>query len=109
MRASNFQNGGYSNAKFIDLVGEDRDVFALLGAGPIATPKFVDHKPTQEIDSIKIEVYLKGLGADRVKLPATFELDPSIKDMQKIELVNPQACEVGNNVYFKADDIKPSK
>lgn len=108
MRASNFQTGGYSEAKYQELVGE-RQAYLLMGSGPVATPKFVDKRPTEEIDSIKVEIYLEGLGADRIKLPANFKLNSSIKDMQPVELINPQACEVGNNVYFKADDIKAVK
>ncbi|CAI2676801.1 hypothetical protein AKUG0402_UNKNOWN200070 (plasmid) [Apilactobacillus kunkeei] len=69
MRASNFQTGGYSEAKYQELVGE-RQAYLLMGSGPVATPKFVDKRPTEEIDSIKVEIYLEGLGADRIKLPA---------------------------------------
>lgn len=108
MRASNFRIGGYSDGKWKELVG-DRKVHLLIGSGPVATPKFVDKRPTEEIESIKVEIYIEGLGADRIKLPANFQLNESIKDMQLVELVNPQACEVGSNVYFKADDIKAIK
>lgn len=108
MRASNFQMGGYSDGKWNELVG-DRKVHLLIGSGPVATPKFVDKRPTEEIESIKVEIYIDGLGSDRLKLPANFQLDSSLKDMQQVELVHPQACEVGNNVYFKADDIKAIK
>lgn len=109
MKTSSFKVGGYSEPKFHEFIPEDTRVFYLAGSGPVKQVKFEDGKPTDKVDSLKVEVYFEGLGADKIKLPEDFKLDPSIKDMQEIKLVNPEACEVQRNLYFKASDIKSVK
>lgn len=109
MRTSSFKTGGYSGPKFFEFIPEDTKVVLLKGGGPIKQVKFENGQPTDTVDNVKIEVYFEGFGADKIKLPADFKLDPSIKDMQEITLVNPEACEVQRNIYFKADSIKPVK
>lgn len=108
MRISAFNSGGYSAEKYRDLIG-DNPVHVLIGSGAIKQPKFVDGKPTDKIDATKIGIYIEGVGADTVKLPADFELSTTIKDMSEVTLENPEACEVKNNVYFRASGIKQSK
>lgn len=105
---SAFNTGGYSATKYSDLIGDNK-VHVLIGSGAIKQPKFVDGKPTDQIDATKIGIYIEGIGADTVKLPADFELSTTIKDMDEVILDNPEACEVNNNVYFRASGIKQSK
>lgn len=108
MRISAFNTGGYSAEKYRDLIG-DNPVHVLIGSGAIKQPKFVDGKPTDKIDATKLGIYIEGVGADTVKLPADFDLPTTIKDMDEVTLDNPEACEVKNNVYFRASGIKQAK
>lgn len=108
MRASNFSSGGYSTDKYNDLVG-NKKVHILIGRGLIPQQKFVDGKRTDEIDAMKVGIYIEGVGADMVKLPATFELESGIKDMSVIQFDNPEACDVRGNIYFRASGIKQAK
>ena len=63
-------------------------------------------KPTGEIVAYKAWFSQKGLPPFRVKFENEIEL-PSY--MALVQFDNLQACEVGFNVYFKADNVKGIK
>lgn len=106
MRMSKFS--GYTEALAKECLGK-KGIRALVGSGLSQQPEYVDGKPTGKIASTRLEFYLEGVGSDNVKLPSYYELDPSIKDWSLIELVNPEAIQVNNNVYFKAEGVKLAK
>jgi hypothetical protein len=68
--------------------------------------KFEDNQPTGEIVAYKAWFSQKGLPPFRVKFENEIEL-PSY--MALVQFDNLQACEVGFNVYFKADNVKGIK
>lgn len=82
----------------------------LIGAGLEARVKFdrVTNRPvdTGEIDSKRINVYYPGMGIQAVKLPADYNLPDGIKDLSEVELVSPEACVVGRNIYVRAKGLK---
>lgn len=108
MKMSKLQNNGYSG-EFAEKCLGDNNVRLLKGAGATKQPEYKNGQPTGEIGSTRLEIYIENVGADKVKLPADFDLDESIKDFSLIELVNVEAIQVKNNIYFRADDIKPTK
>lgn len=99
---------GYTEALARECLGK-HGIRALVGGGLSQQPEYVDGKATGKIASTRLEFFLEDVGSDKVKLPADYELDPSIKDWSPIELVNPEAIQVNNNVYFRADGVKPAK
>ena len=68
--------------------------------------KFEDGQPTGEIIAYKAWFSQKGLPPFTVKFEAEVELPPY---MALVQFDNLQACEVGFNVYFKADNVKEVK
>ncbi|HHF7060675.1 TPA: hypothetical protein ACPQXF_000800 [Streptococcus mutans] len=68
--------------------------------------KFENNQPTSEIIAYKAWFSQKGLPPFTVKFENEIEL-PGY--MAVVNLDNLQACEVGYNVYFKADSIKEVK
>lgn len=68
--------------------------------------KFEDNQPTGEIIAYKCWFSQKGLPPFVVKFENEVIL-PAYMAMVKFE--NLQACEVGFNVYFKADNLKEVK
>ena len=65
--------------------------------------KFEDNQPTGEIISYKAWFTQKGLPPFTVKFESEVTLPPYLNI---VTLDNLMACEVGFNVYFKADGIK---
>ncbi len=68
--------------------------------------KFEDNQPTGEIIAYKAWFSQKGLPPFTVKFESEVEL-PAYMSM--VEFDNLQACEVGFNVYFKANNVKEIK
>ncbi|EMB59460.1 hypothetical protein NPS16_00810 [Streptococcus mutans] len=68
--------------------------------------KFKDGQPTGEIIAYKAWFSQKGLPPFTVKFESEVKL-PSY--MTLVQFDNLQACEVGFNVYFKADDVTEVK
>ena len=68
--------------------------------------KFEDNQPTGEIIAYKAWFSQKGLPPFTVKFESEVELPPY---MALVQFDNLQACEVGFNVYFKADNVKEVK
>lgn len=106
MRMSQFSN--YTEALAEECLG-NRKKHLLLGSGLSQQPEYVNGKPTGKIANTRLEFYLEGVGADKIKLPADYQLDDSIKDFDQIEFINPEAIQVKNNVYFRAEGVKAVK
>lgn len=68
--------------------------------------KFENNQPTGEIIAYKAWFSQKGLPPFTVKFEKEVELP---KYLSVVSLGNLQACEVGYNVYFKADSVKEVK
>ncbi|MCB8556738.1 hypothetical protein [Streptococcus vestibularis] len=68
--------------------------------------KFEDNQPTGEIIAYKAWFSQKGLPPFTVKFKTEVEL-PTY--MALVQFDSLQACEVGFNVYFKADNVKEVK
>jgi hypothetical protein len=108
MILKNVKNGGYTKQDYIDVFGTPM-CHVLLGAG-LNVRKVYDNstkKYTDDVESVRLQLYWPEAGADWVRFPADFDLESKkLEDYQEVELVNPTACIVKNKVYVKADDIK---
>lgn len=101
---------GYTQDNFNNYFGKDLLVYFLAGSG--LTPAFGYDKQagkrTKEIVGKYLEAYFQGFGVQRVKLPRDFNAD-GIVDLSKIELVNPEACEVNGRIFVRASGVKEVK
>lgn len=92
---------GYSKELASMYVSDDTEV-VLLSTKLMIQYKWRDNKPTDEIASYKV---LCGMPDDyfyvkfdkKIKLPAF---------LSNIKFKNLEACEVNNNVWFRAEDIE---
>lgn len=101
----NFHNG-YSVNLFKKMLG-DFNTYILIGPGLRDQNQFdSNNHPTDKVVAKRVDLYFKGAGTQSIKLPASFKLDPSIKDMSKVKLINPSAIQVKSKIYLKADGIK---
>lgn len=99
------RKGGYSvntANKYID----NKPGILCLSTELEAQIKFEDGQPTGEIIAYKAWFSQKGLPPFTVKFESEVELPPY---MALVQFDNLQACEVGFNVYFKADNLKEVK
>ena len=99
------RKGGYSvntANKYID----NKQGILCLSTELEAQIKFEDGQPTGEIIAYKTWFSQKGLPPFTVKFESEVELPPY---MALVQFDNLQACEVGFNVYFKADNVKEVK
>lgn len=82
----------------------------LIGSGLESRLKFDPNtnRPveTGEIDSKRLWVYYPKLGIQSVKLPADYTLAKEIEDLSEVQLVNPEACIVGREIYVRATGLK---
>ncbi len=101
---------GYTKDNFNNYFGKDPIIYLLAGNG--LTPAFgfdkEVNKRTKEIVGQYLEVYFQGIGVQRIKLPKNFNAD-EIADLSKIELIDPEACEVNGRIFVKAKGIKEVK
>ena len=108
MILKNVKNGGYKKQDYVDVFGTPM-CRVLLGAG-LDVRNVYDQstkKYTNDVESVRMQVYWPEAGADWVRFPADFDLESKkLEDLQEVELINPTACIVKNKVYVKADDIK---
>lgn len=104
MRKRNRKSGYSSNTanEYID----NKQVIYCLSTELEAQIKFENGQPTGEIIAYKAWFSQKGLPPFRVKFENEIEL-PSY--MTLVQFDNLQACEVGFNVYFKAENVKGIK
>ena len=68
--------------------------------------KWIDGKPTDEVTGYQSWFIAEGTEPFKVKFTSRVEL-PAM--FTKVKLQDLEACEVGNNVYFKANGIEVSK
>lgn len=59
-----------------------------------------------EIESQRATLYYPGLGIQNVKLPAEYVLPKDLGDLAEVELISPEACTVGRNIYVRAEGIE---
>ncbi len=95
------RSNGYSEAVANMYVPENTDV-VLLSTKPEPRVKWENHKPTDEITGYRV---LCGMPDNffYVKFDKKVKL-PSFNS--KVKFKHLQACEVDNNVWFKAEDIE---
>ncbi len=101
---------GYTEDNFNNYFGKDLIIFLLSGSGLIPAFGYDKEagKRTKEIVGQYLEAYFQGFGTQRVKLPKDFNAD-GIPDLSKIELVNPEACEVNGRIFVRANGVKMVK
>ncbi|NRN72620.1 hypothetical protein IMAU80627_01163 [Lactobacillus helveticus] len=68
--------------------------------------KWVDGKPTDKVTGYQAWFIAEGTEPFKVKFTNNIKL-PAMLTM--VEFQNLEACEVGNNVYFRAEEIKEVK
>jgi len=99
------RKGGYSANTANEYIDNKQGIYCL--STELETQiKFEDGQPTGEIIAYKAWFSQKGLPPFCVKFENEIEL-PSYMALVKFD--NLQACEVGFNVYFKAENVKGIK
>ena len=99
------RKGGYSVNTANEYINNKQGILCL-STELEAQIKFEDGQPTGEIIAYKTWFSQKGLPPFTVKFESEVELPPY---MALVQFDNLQACEVGFNVYFKADNVKEVK
>ncbi|MFM1630837.1 hypothetical protein [Streptococcus mutans] len=99
------RKGGYSANTAKEYI-DNKQVIHCLSTELDPQIKFEDNQPTGEIIAHKAWFTQKGLPPFAVKFESEVEL-PAY--MAMVTFDNLQACEVGFNVYFKADNLKEVK
>lgn len=100
---------GYSGQQYgLQLKGITPRV--LIGRGLEPRLKFDQStgRPVEphEVESQLLALYYPGEGVQTVKLPAGYTLPKGLEDMAEVELINPEACTVGRNLYVRAEGIE---
>ena len=99
---TNNRKGGYSASTANEYIDSKQAIYCL--STELETQiKFEDGQPTGEIIAYKAWFTQKGLPPFQVKFPSEVTL-PSYMEM--VEFNNLEACEVGYNVYFRAQNLK---
>lgn len=96
---------GYSTSIADQILNPSKPVLSLSTELEVQR-KFEDKKPTDEIQAYKAWFVQEGLPPFQVKFEEPVKL-PKFQSIVSFD--NLQACEVGYNIYFKADDIKEVK
>ena len=99
------RKGGYSANTANEYI-DNKQGFYCLSTELETQIKFEDGQPTGEIIAYKGWFSQKGLPPFCVKFENEIELPPY---MALVQFDNLQACEVGFNVYFKAENVKGIK
>lgn len=105
------QGNGYTFEKYQEGGWDQIPIFALVGQGLIINPVFEkgtdgrNHPVPDSVESLTLEIYIKGVGADKVKLPADYKL-PKFDDLAQIKLVSPTAyVNRYGDYYFRASGV----
>ena len=99
------RKGGYSANTANEYIDNKQGIYCL--STELETQiKFEDGQPTGEIIAYKAWFSQKGLPPFCVKFENEIDL-PSY--MALVQFDNLQACEIGFNVYFKAENVKGIK
>lgn len=105
MRLRNNVSSGYQESTYKEVFGAKKGIL-LIGSGPQDVIEFDDNNhPTGTVLNKKIEVYYPSLGTQVVKMPADFSFEKETKDLSEVQLINPEACIIRNNVYVRATAI----
>lgn len=104
------QLGGYSSQQYkMQFSGVTPRL--LIGQGLEARLKFDQStgRPVEphEVESQQATLYYPGLGVQSVKLPAGYVLPKVLDDLAEVELISPEACMVGRNIYVRSEGIEP--
>lgn len=96
-------NSGYSKeiaSKYVNL----EDDFLVVSNDVVPVYRFDNdlNKYTDEVVSYKIQVVQMGSESFYVK----FNKKVKVKQLSNIKILELEACEVKNNVYFRAVDVK---
>ena len=92
---------GYNVALFNGIFGEN-PIFSSLSVEEEIKWVYKDNKRTDEVDGFSRYFIIPGQNPFLVKFPTSQE----IEQFAEVELINPVACKVKNNVYFKAESVK---
>ncbi len=102
---ANFKKNGYSSDTALKYINLKKPIYSL-STDLFPQQHFEDNKPTGEIIAYKAWFSQEGLPPFTVK----FETEISLpKYMSMIQFDDLEACEIRNNVYFKASNIKEVK
>lgn len=101
---------GYSGDKYNAIFG-GKTPRVLLGDEGLEKRLKFDPKTnvplsTGEVESTRLWVYYPELGIQSIKLPADYSLSKDVQDLAEVELVAPEACVVGRDVYVRANAVK---
>ncbi|AOT55863.1 hypothetical protein [Weissella soli] len=103
---------GYTFAKYEEGGWDQIPIFALVGQGLIVNPVFEkggdgkQHPVPDSVESLTLEIYIKVVGADKVKLPADYKL-PKFDDVAQIKFVSPTAyINPYGDYYFRASGVE---
>lgn len=91
---------GYNAALFHEIFGE-KPIFSSLSVEEEIKWVYKDNKRTDEVDGFSRYFVIPGQNPFLVKFPTSQE----IAQFAEVELINPVACKVKNNVYFKAESV----
>lgn len=100
-----FRKIGYSSNKALEYINNNKPIYSL-STDLFPQQRFEDNQPTGEIIAYKAWFSQEGLPPFTVK----FETEISLpKYLSMIQFDDLEACEIRNNVYFKASNIKEVK
>lgn len=99
------RKGGYSANTANEYIDNKQAIYCL-STELEPQLKFEDNQPTGEIIAYKAWFSQKGLPPFQVKFESKIEL-PSYMTMVEFDTL--EACEVGFNVYFRAQNLKEVK
>ncbi|ARD06166.1 hypothetical protein B1745_00130 [Lactobacillus amylolyticus] len=103
-----FNRNGYSEETRKLVVPNDTPIY-IISTELIPVMKWVNNKPSNEITGYKIYVTSPSVQNGEsfaIKFDKEVNLPPYLSE---VALTNFEACMIGNNVYFKASDIKEKK
>lgn len=105
MKLNRKKQSGYSEQLANNILDKSKPIYCISTELEIQR-KFEDKKPTDEIQSYKAWFIQEGLDPFQVKFIEQVQLSDFLSVVSFESL---RACEVGYNIYFKADDMKEVK
>lgn len=99
------RNSGYSANLAKEYIPTEAIIYSL-STGLSQQVKWVEGKPTDEVTGFQAWFITEGSEPFKVKFTNKIDLP---KYLTKISFEDLQACEVGSNIYFKANNIKEIK
>lgn len=99
------RNGGYSIETANNYIDNNQPIYSL-STEPEVQHKWQDNRPTDEITGYKAWFSQEGLEPFAVKFTSQIKLPAYLS---KVEFDQLEACEVRNNVYFRAVALKEVK